>query len=81
MTATTLKLEGVLLKQLYQIKPKGASLSAFVRQLLEQAIQRNKMIEAAQKYRSFLKNNPDEAAWLDEWEDADLSTAPTKRKN
>jgi hypothetical protein len=34
------------------------------------------MIEAAERYAAFLRETPDERAWLDEWVKADLTRPP-----
>ena len=47
MSATTIKLEGPLLVQLQQIKLRAMSISAFVSSLIEDAVRRSTMAEAA----------------------------------
>ena len=76
MQATTIKLENPLLRELRNLTPRAMSLSAFIREILEQEIQRRKMVQAAEKYADFLKSSPGEREWLEEWESADLSRAP-----
>lgn len=80
MKASTLKIENPLLKNLYKLKPKTKSFSAFVRELLEQAIRSRESILTANQYQEFLKNCPDEEKWLEEWEKADLTIAPKRLK-
>lgn len=80
MEATTIKLENPLLNQLYESKPKGLSLSAFVRELLEREVRQRKMAQAAGQYSEFLKANPDEAVWMEEWEAAPLDKPVQKGK-
>jgi hypothetical protein len=76
MQATTIKIENPLLDELRSLTPRTKSLSGFIREILEQEIQRRKMIQAAEKYADFLKSSPGEREWLEEWESADLSRAP-----
>lgn len=80
MSATTLKIESPLLDELKKICPKQKSISAFVRSILEQIIQKQKMANAIQCYQEFLTRNPQEAEWLNEWESADLAAKPKSRK-
>ncbi len=62
MKATTIKVEGELLAALEGTKPERPSLT---------------MIEAADRYAEFVRETPNEAAWLAEWE-AVGSTQPLK---
>jgi hypothetical protein len=79
MRATTVKVEGDLLKELERTKPSSLSLSAYVREILRQEIRRRKMAEAADRYVELVRDSSDEREWLTEWERADL-TAPPKRR-
>ena len=79
MKATTIKVEGELLKELQKFKPASQSLSGYVRSLLQQEVQRRKMANAADRYASFLRDHDDERAWLDEWDGADLARPPKRR--
>ena len=78
MRATTIKVEGDLLKELERAKPRSLSLSAYVRAVLQQEVLRRKMAEAAECYVEFVRESPAERAWLDEWDGADLARAPTR---
>lgn len=80
MEATTIKLENPLLNQLYESKPEGLSLSAFVRELLEREVLQRKMAQAAGQYSEFLKVHPDETVWMEEWEAAPLDKPLQKRR-
>ena len=80
MKATTVKVEGALLMQLERTKPSRLSLSAYVRSLLEQAIARQQMSEAADRYVDFVRESPDERSWLADWDSADLVTPPKRRR-
>ncbi|MBI4411247.1 MAG: hypothetical protein HY541_02035 [Deltaproteobacteria bacterium] len=62
------------------MRPRGLSLSAFVRDILEDAVKRKRMAESAGKYTAFLKDHPDEEAWLDDWDAADLARPPSRKK-
>ena len=77
MKASTIKIENPLLDQLYEARPdKKMSLSAFVRGILEADVRRRRGIEAADKYSEFLKSNPEEGEWLQDWESAPLGEEP-----
>ncbi|MCP5464428.1 MAG: hypothetical protein H7A33_05315 [Deltaproteobacteria bacterium] len=80
MKATTIKLEGDLLKYLNRHKPRKESLSSFVRQVLEGYLEEQRAITAAKDYNNFLQKNPEEEEWLEEWGNADLSEAPKTAK-
>ena len=80
MRATTIKVEGELLKELQQVKPPAQSLSGFVRVVLQQEVLRRKMADAAEQYAVFLRAQSDERTWLDEWDAADLARPPKRRR-
>ena len=83
MQATTIKIEDPLLENLKGCLPTKTSLTAFVKEILEQEIQRRKMIQSAEQYAEFLQSNSKEKEWLEKWEAGNLETAPkasTKRK-
>ena len=80
MSATTIKLEDRLLRDIRVIKPPTQSVSAWVRETLEHEIQQRRMAEAARNYQIFLKEQPDEAASLKEWEAASLDRIPRTRR-
>lgn len=79
MKATTVKVEGELLQKLERTKPPRQSLSAYVRSLLEQAVTRQQMAVAAERYAEFVRETPEEHTWLAEWDSADLVTPPRRR--
>lgn len=81
MKASTIKIENPLLNSLYRIKPHHMSLSAFVREVLEQNVRRRLLAKAAEQYTDFLKENEGEVAWFREWEQADLANPPKKKNN
>jgi hypothetical protein len=80
MKATTIKLEKPLLDQIYELMPKGKSLSKFVKEVLQKEVNRSKMVQAASEYNSFLAENLEEASLESDWEKADLSTDPIEVK-
>ena len=80
MKATTIKLEKPLLDQLYELMPKGKTLSKFVKEVLQKEITRSKMANAALEYNKFLLENKDEAEMEELWEDADLYYKPKENK-
>jgi hypothetical protein len=61
-------------------KPPSQSLSAYIRSLLERELRRLKMADAAERYAAFLRETPDERAWLDDWVKADLTRPPKRRR-
>ena len=79
MNATTIKLENPLLKALIHLKPRGKSISGFVREIIGREIERKQMIKAAEEYAAYLGSHPDEREWLEDWENADLAS-PVKKK-
>jgi len=80
MKATTVKVDGELLKELEATKPTSQTLTAYVRSLLEGELRRRKMAAAADRYAAFLRETPEEQAWLDEWATADLVKPPKRRR-
>ena len=80
MKATTVKVDGSLLRDLERMKPAQQSFSAYVRALLQQAVTRLKMAEAADRYAQFVRDSADERAWLTEWDDAELAKPPRRRR-
>ena len=79
MKATTIKIEGELLKELEQAKPGSVSLSAYVREVLRKDLRRRKLAQAAVSYQEFLAANPEENSWLKEWDAVDLAAAPRRK--
>ena len=75
---TTIKLEGELLRELERAKPASQSLSAYVRSLLQQEVRRRKIADATERYAEFLRETPEERAWLEEWASADLARPPKR---
>jgi hypothetical protein len=80
MKATTIKLEGALLQELEKDKPQSLSLSAYVREVLRRDLMRRRLSRAAASYEEFMAAHPEEKSWLREWDEADLSSAPKRRR-
>ncbi len=80
MKATTIKIEGELLLELEKAKPESLSLSAFVREVLSRGLRTRKLAQAAVSYEEFLAANPEEQSWLREWDEADLTSTPRRRR-
>jgi len=55
------------------LKPKNASISGYVRELIEREYSARKNREAAVAYQQFLRENPEERAALEVWESAPLA--------
>lgn len=80
MGATTIKVEGQLLDDLYRAKPAHLSLTAFVRSILERAVLRARLADATERYATLLNESPEEQAWSGQWERADLASPPRKSR-
>lgn len=80
MTATTIKLESALLREIRAIKPRDQTLAAYVREALERDVRRHRMALAARDYAAFLAANPEEQGEMAAWADAPLTKAPKRRK-
>ena len=74
MAATTIKLEGPILKEIAAVKPRGQTLTAFVRESLEREIRQRKLYEAAHSYRALMEQSSEDA----DWESANLGQPVTK---
>jgi len=73
MKATTIKLDGQLLSDIEAAKPPESSVTAFIKRIVQDALQRDKLTQAAKAYESFMGEHPEEASWLADWERADLA--------
>jgi len=82
MSATTIKLEGPILKELKDFKRANQSLSSLIRELLQSELRRRKMARAAQDYMSFMKENTAESMEMDAWSMAllDSDVKPGKKR-
>ena len=74
MQATTVKLDGALVRRLKSLKAPDQTLTGFVRDLLESEMRRRHLRESAEAYVEFLHAHPAEAEAMDAW-----STAPLER--
>lgn len=72
MPSTTIKLEADLVKKVTALKPKDESISAFVRELIEQEHRVRANRAAAVTYRQFLHDHPEERIAMEGWESAPL---------
>lgn len=81
MRATTVKVDGDLLRELQRTKPAGTTLTAYVRDILQREMERQKLEAAAARYTEFLRDAPDERDWLASWTDADLSRPAPRRRS
>ena len=80
MSATTIKLEGSILKELKEAKRADQTLSALIRELLEAELRRRKMSLAAHEYASFVRENLSESQEMDAWSSAPLHQDVDLRK-
>lgn len=76
MSATTVKLEAALLKEIRSVKPAAQSLSAYVREALERDLLRRRLRSAAERYQALLEDEPEEQAEMESWGDAPLASRP-----
>lgn len=80
MKATTVKVDGELLKAIEEVKPPTQSVTAYVRSAVQKAVERHRLQAAALAYRAFVQEHPEEREWLEVWDGADLgSPLPTKK--
>ncbi len=79
MQATTIKLDGALIKRLKAFKPREDTLSAFVRSVLDAELRRRTLRAAAESYSQFLRDHPEEADEMSAWATAPLQR-PAKRR-
>lgn len=71
-----MKLEGELLERLEAAKPPDRSLSAHVRSVLLEDLERRQARAAAVTFKTFIDAHPEERAWLSEWAGVDLTAPP-----
>jgi hypothetical protein len=80
MAATTVKLESELLRKIAKAKGPTQTLAAFVREAVENDLRRRQLRVAAEAYQQFLSKNKTERRDLEEWEKADLSNVPKRKR-
>jgi len=73
MSATTIKLDAGLVRKVGSLKPKDASISGYVRGLIEREYRARELQVAARSYEQFLRENPEERGAMEVWESAPLS--------
>lgn len=78
MKATTVKLEGFILKEIAEVLPEGETLTEYVRKAVYADVRERKMRKAALQYQKFLEKNPQEKDELEVWEKAGLAVGPLK---
>lgn len=81
MPSTTIKLEADLVKKVTALKLKDESISAFVRELIEQEHRVRANRTAAVAYRQFLHDHPEERVAMEGWESASLVNDIEGRKS
>ena len=79
MKATTIKLEGSILRELEEFKRPDQTLTALVRDLLRAQIHRHRMARSAEEYAAFLSRTSEESLELDAWASAPLDRDPAVR--
>jgi len=72
MPATTIKLEAELVKKVTSLKPEDESISGYVRSLIEREHRAREHRAAANVYRRFLDENPEERSAMEIWQSAPL---------
>ena len=77
--ATTIKLDGELLEELERNKPKGTSVTSYVKAAVRKSLNETCLRESAAEYIAMTEADPAEKALFDEWQSADLSS-PVKKK-
>jgi hypothetical protein len=79
MPATSIKLGADLVKKVTALKPKGASISAYVRELIEREHRSKSNREPAGRYQQFLDENPEERGAAEVWEAASLDETDSRK--
>ena len=78
MRATTVKIEGELLKGIEAARKPGQSVASYVRRALQADLERRLARDAAAAFKEFVETHPEEKRWLDEWDSADLASEPDR---
>ncbi len=66
----SIKLKADLVRKVLRLKPKGESISDYVRSLIEREYRQWESREAAQAYEQFLRDTPEERVAMEVWESA-----------
>jgi hypothetical protein len=69
---TTVKLDGTLVEEVARELQPGQTLTGFVREAVGYRVRQARLRKAAELYRDALEADPELAAELAEWEQADL---------
>jgi hypothetical protein len=77
MKATTVKVDGELLRAIEEVKPPSQTVTAYVRSVLQKAVEKHCLQAAALAYRAFMEAHQEEQQWLKEWDDSDLASTPS----
>jgi hypothetical protein len=80
MSATTVKLEADLLQRISKAKPRQQTLAAFVREAVEKDLRRRQLRAAAEIYQKLLRDDKVARREMEEWERADLSNPPKRKR-
>lgn len=78
--ATTIKLDGELLADVERVKPRDMSVTSYVKETLRRRIAAEMLREASAKYNAMLERDPEEKAFMEEWERANLASEPRWKK-
>ncbi len=79
-TETTVKLDAAVVKEVKESLAPGATLTSYVREVIQKDLKRSKMKASARAYAEFLQMNPEEATEMEGWANADLTLAPRQSK-
>jgi len=73
---TTVKLDGMLVEEVAKELEPGQTLTSYVREAVQYRVRQSRMRAAAETYRQALERDPEMAAEMAEWEQADLARDP-----
>ena len=71
-----MKIEGELLAGIEAARGPGQSVTSYVRRVLQSDLERRHARDAATAFKEFVETHPEERRWLDEWDGAELASAP-----
>jgi hypothetical protein len=75
-TDTTIKLESAVVREVSSVLEPNQTLTSYVREVVYRDVKRKKLKQASREYREFLAQDTTEQKDLEEWEQADLASAP-----
>jgi hypothetical protein len=67
------------LREIRSVKPRGQTLTAYVREALERDLRRFRLQRAAEEFQRFLDSNSEERAEHKDWSEAPLAQAPRSK--